>query len=113
VNIAADPSRKSQVEILSLNHLVRAEENGLGQPNAERLGNLEVDDQLELRRLLDWQVASSDALEDLVHENCGALEGRAGIIDLLEHRRIFIVVAELRLSKALLYPIEDLAGNLK
>ena len=40
----------------SANHLVRLEEEGRGNREAERLGRLEVDDQLELRRLLHGQV---------------------------------------------------------
>src|SRR5439155_574518 len=38
----------------------------------EGLGGLEVDDQLELRRLLDGEVAGLGALEDFVHVGGGA-----------------------------------------
>src|SRR6266699_588690 len=36
-------------------------------PDPERLGGLEVDEQLELRRLLDGEIGGLGALEDLVH----------------------------------------------
>ena len=35
---------------------------------AERLGSLEVDDQIEFRRLLNWQIARIGSLDDLVDE---------------------------------------------
>ena len=41
---------------------------------AEGLGGLEVDDQLELRRLLDGQVGGLGAFQDLVHVERGAPE---------------------------------------
>src|SRR5262249_57737378 len=41
-----------------------------GQP--ERLGGLEVDDQLERGRLLDWQIGGLGALEDFVDIDGGA-----------------------------------------
>ena len=39
---------------------------------AERLGGLEVDNQLELRGLLDWKVAGLGSLENFVHVRGGA-----------------------------------------
>src|SRR6202158_3010316 len=51
----------------SLDHLIRPLEERLGDRQAEGLGGLEVDDQLELRWLLDGQVGGFRALEDLVH----------------------------------------------
>ena len=42
---------------------------------AERLGGLEVDDQLELGRLLDRQIGRLGALEDLSGVNAGLAIG--------------------------------------
>src|SRR5262245_41624002 len=50
----------------SLNHLVSAHEDRLGDDDSERLSSLEVHHQLELARLLDRQIARLDALQDLV-----------------------------------------------
>src|SRR5216683_5328696 len=49
-----------------LNQLIRPYQERLGDGQAEGLGGLEVDHQLELRRLLDGKVAGLCALEDLV-----------------------------------------------
>src|SRR6266851_1189428 len=49
-----------------LDHLIRPQQERLGDREAEGLGGLEVDDQLERRRLLDRQVARLRTLEDLV-----------------------------------------------
>ena len=46
----------------SLNHLVRLEEDGWGNGEAEGLGSLEVDDELELRGLLYREVGRFGAL---------------------------------------------------
>src|SRR5215510_7636420 len=51
----------------SLNHLIRPRQQRWWDRQAESLGSLEVDDELELRRLLDRQVGGFRALEDLVH----------------------------------------------
>src|SRR5262249_48298773 len=40
----------------SLDHLIRPRQQRRGDRQAERLGGLEVDDQLELGRLLDWEI---------------------------------------------------------
>src|SRR5574342_594443 len=48
-------------------HLVRALQQRLRDFQTERLRGLEVDDQLELGGLLDWQLARLRAPEDLVH----------------------------------------------
>ena len=55
------------VEQALLDDLVRAHQERLRDREAERLRGLEVDDQLELGRLLDRQVGGLGALEDLVH----------------------------------------------
>jgi hypothetical protein len=49
----------------SLNDLVRPHQERLGDRQAESLGALEVDDQLELRRLLNGEVGGLGALENL------------------------------------------------
>src|SRR5713101_7270832 len=50
----------------SLDDLIRPPQQRWRDRQAEGLGGLEVDDQLELRRLLDGQVGGLGALEDLV-----------------------------------------------
>src|SRR5262245_46284614 len=54
--------------------LVRPPEHRLRNLQAERLGRLEVDHQLELGWLLDREVGGLGALEDLVHVAGGAAE---------------------------------------
>src|SRR5262245_39118193 len=49
----------------SLNHLVRARQNRRRDRDSERLSGLEIDDQFDLRGLLDWQVARFRAPENL------------------------------------------------
>src|SRR5215831_10402837 len=46
--------------------LIRPPQHRLRDRQAERLGGFEVDDQLELSRLLDGEVGGLSALEDLV-----------------------------------------------
>src|SRR5437868_2588701 len=48
-------------------HLIGTHQDRFGDRDAERFGGLEVDDQLELGRLLYGEVARLCALEDLVH----------------------------------------------
>ena len=47
--------------------LIRPQQQRRRDGEAERLGDLEVDDQLELRRLLYGQVGRLCALENLIH----------------------------------------------
>ena len=56
-----------------LDDLVRSHENRLRDREAERLGDLEVDDQLELSRLLDGEISRLGTLEDLVDVGGGPL----------------------------------------
>src|SRR5262249_13441762 len=56
----------------SLDHLIRPPQQRRWDREPERLGGLHVDHQLELRRLLHRKVPGLGALEDLVHEVCGA-----------------------------------------
>src|SRR5439155_17477767 len=55
-----------------LDDLVRPEQERLRHRESERLGGLEVDDQLELGRLLDGQIPGLRTLENLVHVGGGA-----------------------------------------
>src|ERR1043166_4285981 len=55
------------VSALSLDHLVRLEEQRRRHREAKGLGGLEVDDQLELRGLLYRQVGGLGAFQDLIH----------------------------------------------
>src|SRR2546427_12236157 len=55
-----------------LDHLVRQDQERWWHRDPERLGGLEIDDQLELHRLLDGQVSGLAALQNLVHVGGGA-----------------------------------------
>src|SRR5467141_4548111 len=54
-----------------LDDLIGPHEHRWRNRKTERLGGLHVDDQLELRRLFDGQVAGLRPLEDLVHVSGG------------------------------------------
>src|SRR5262245_5759508 len=54
------------VACVLLDDLIRPQQQRRRDGEVERLGGLEVDDELELRRLFDGQVARFRALEDLV-----------------------------------------------
>ena len=51
-----------------LDHLVRPPQQGVRDRQPARLGSLEVDNEIELRRLLNGEVARFGALQDLIHE---------------------------------------------
>src|SRR5258706_4015260 len=55
-----------------LDHLIRPQQQRRRDREAERLGGLQVDDQLELRGLLYGQIAGLGALEDFIDVACGA-----------------------------------------
>src|SRR5437870_5951176 len=63
----------------SLDHLVRAQQQRLRDPEAERLGGLQVDHELELGRLFHGKLAGLRALEDLVGEACESVV-KVGIV---------------------------------
>jgi hypothetical protein len=52
----------------SFDHLVGAGEQHDWEGEAERLGGLEIDDGLELRWLLDWNIRRLLAFQDFVDE---------------------------------------------
>src|SRR5207237_3807419 len=56
----------------SLNHLVGTKQNFLWNAQTNRLGGIQVDEQLELDGLLDRQVSGLCAFEDLVNVGCRA-----------------------------------------
>ena len=51
---------------LLFDHLIGALQERLRDGEAERLGGLEIDDQLEFRRWLDRQIAGLGALENTI-----------------------------------------------
>ena len=58
-------------DLPSFDHPVRTQQDGPWDGNAERLGGLQVDDQLEQGRLLDGNVGRLGTLEDLVGQERG------------------------------------------
>src|SRR5215207_4621509 len=55
-----------------LDHLGGLEQDVVGNGEAERLGCLEVDDELKRRRLLYWKIGGLGPFEDLIHVGGGA-----------------------------------------
>ena len=98
----ADVELAALVEHGLLDHLVRSQEQRLGNREAESLGSLEIDDQLELGGLLDGEVGGFGALEDLVdieggppimvrHVDAGGLMSYApSNIDLFRRTAIYV-----------------------
>src|SRR3989442_15540208 len=62
---AKTPARKETCAGSSLDDLVGPDQQRLGNRQAERPGGLEVDDQLELGRLLDGEIGRLGAFENL------------------------------------------------
>ena len=57
---------------LSLDHFVRSRQHVRRNRQADLLGGFEIDDELELRRLLHGQVGGLGAFQNLVHVSGGA-----------------------------------------
>src|SRR6516162_623138 len=68
-------TRAMQQKTSLLNHLLGTREQVGRNFEAQCLCSLEVDDQFEFGRLLDWQIHWLGALEKLVHEASGASVG--------------------------------------
>src|SRR5438034_1097662 len=60
-------SRERPLPLRSLNHLIRALQQRLGNRQADRLCGLHVDAQLELGRPLDRHIGRLGALENAIH----------------------------------------------
>src|SRR5437899_8690944 len=67
-------ARRGTCACSSFNDLIRPPQNRLRDRDAECLGRLEVDHQLELHRLFDGKVGGLGAPEDLVDITGGAAE---------------------------------------
>src|SRR3974390_2454366 len=63
---------QSQQTSSLFDHLVGGGEQRWRHGQAERLGGLEVDHQLETRRLFDWEIAWIGARHNFGNEPCGA-----------------------------------------
>src|SRR5215472_1848846 len=65
---APRPRQRGTCDGRSLNHFIRPPQQRRRNGKAERLGGLEVDDEIELVRLLNWEVARFGALQDPIYE---------------------------------------------
>src|SRR6516162_2637393 len=65
---------QKQTSVASLDHLVGGSEQSWCHRETERSRCLEINDQLELARLLDRKVGGLLALEDAIDIGCGAAE---------------------------------------
>src|SRR5260370_41257737 len=63
----------------SLDQLVGAEQEWLRDRQAKRLGCGQIDDEIELGRLLDWKLARLGAAQNLVNIISGAPEQVSGV----------------------------------
>src|SRR6266536_546123 len=77
----------------SFDHLVSAGEERGRNAKAERLGGLHIDDQLALRRKLDWQITGRGALQNLLHENSGMAKAPSQIDPIADQPTGFHVFA--------------------
>src|SRR5436309_3597245 len=68
----------------SFDYLIGAQEERRRDGEAESLSGLEVDDELELCGLLDWEAARLHALQDLVHVD-GRVPVHSGIVRTVRH----------------------------
>src|SRR5215475_676223 len=68
------PSARAGPRCRSLDDFIRPLQQRRRDREPQRLRGLEVDQQLELRWLLDREVGGLGTLEDLVHVGCGAAE---------------------------------------
>src|SRR5436309_1098764 len=66
------PDRSPAAKI-SINQLVGAQQSRGRQCDTERLGGLEIDDDVEFCRTLDGPLGRTSALENFVHESAGAI----------------------------------------
>src|SRR5262249_61378044 len=64
-------SMNGAVRGVLLDHLVRPEQHGLRNCQADLLGSFKINHQLELRRLLDGEVGGLGAFEDFVDVSGG------------------------------------------
>src|SRR5215470_11024175 len=65
----ADKVHRSKITLLD--HLVSGDEQSLRHRDAERLRSLEINHQVEFRRLLDWEIGWLSAFQNLVYERSG------------------------------------------
>src|SRR5215469_5795615 len=78
-------ARAARRQLLSFDDLVGAQQNRLRDRQAERLGGLEIDHQLEFGRLLDRKIGGLGDFEDLsdvdARQTKGAREARSVLIN--------------------------------